>query len=84
LTAAYAENARLREENSRLQAQPALPAVVYRDEPSTVEKTSGDIAGSVLDSVKDWTARLLTMDAAERGALSTSLQALQPPTGSQS
>ena len=83
LAAAYADNARLREEIARLQTQVSQP-VVYRDEPATNEKTSGDIAGSVVDSVKDWTARLLTMDAEERGALTTSLKALQPPTGSQS
>jgi hypothetical protein len=89
LAAAYAELDQLRAENARLKAERAAELVRgATTELATVsdngapEKTSGEIAGSVVDSVKDWTARLLTMDAAERGALATALTALQPPTGS--
>lgn len=79
----HEENARLREELARTQAQPVLASI----EPAsaTPARTDGYLAGSVVDSVQEWTSRLMTMGAEERGALATSLKALQPPTnGNQS
>jgi predicted chitinase len=87
LANAYAENARLREENTRLQAAvstpptpTSLPAVV---EPTVPAMTSGDHAGKVIDSVEDWTQHILAMDTPQRAAFVTSMKALELPNGSQ-
>lgn len=70
------ENARLREENARLKAVPAVAG-------STVVKSPGEITGSVVDSVTDYTKNLLNMDAAERQGHLAALKALQPSNGDQ-
>lgn len=91
LDAAYAEIARLREENARLQVAvstpPAplelapLPAVIEQSSPAL---TSGDHAGKVIDSVEDWTEHILSMDTKQRAAFVTSIKALELPNGTQS
>lgn len=87
LATAYAENARLRDENARLQAAvntpptpTSLPAVV---EPTVPAMTSGDHAGKVIDSVEDWTQHILAMDTPQRAAFVTSMKALELPNGTQ-
>lgn len=77
-----AENTALRKEIGRLNAVAAIPAA-----PSAVlavadNKTTGDIAGELVDSVEEWTAKLMSMNAEQRQALTAALQALQLPIAS--
>jgi hypothetical protein len=76
LTAAYAEIARLREENGRLQAQvqaqPATQAVAVADSGSTADR-----AGGVIKAVESWTDQALAMDTKQRAALTASIKVLE-------
>jgi hypothetical protein len=78
----YSENARLREENARLQA--AAPTESSALATFTAAKTSGERVGQLIDSVEDWTELALAMDTKQRAALAASIKVLEMPNGSQS
>jgi len=72
LTNAYAEIARLREENARLQAQATPPVST-----EVVVKTTGDHAKGLIDSVEDWTAQSISMDRPKLLALTAAIKVLE-------
>lgn len=86
LSAAYAEIERLRAENASLREQVQVPSTalaVVEPAADVTASTSGDVAGKVVDSLEDWTERVLSMDVKQRASLAKSLEALQLPNGTQ-
>lgn len=78
---AYAEIARLRAENEQLRRVPAplVSTEVAKIEP--VAKTSGELAGKIIDTVEDWADAAVDMNDKQKAALAASIQVLQIRNG---
>lgn len=81
-----AENARLREENTRLQqeADTRTAMAVYEPDPAITSRDStGDKIQRAIDSSMDYTEHILAMDSTHRTALMRALKSIDPSNGEQ-